>query len=177
MQFDEFGNTSPGINKISIEDFEDHFVKGFQNSKTRHRNLEGLISYLSLPFFKTSSNMFTRIWLDGSFCTSKNDPNDIDGILFINPFISGSSLQIANNFMNYFNNVVKNQGNAFFSDLYVVIDIDELPKPDGSDENYYAFYREMDYQFKYWMGQFCFDRSRNPKGIFELDYKGGEFHV
>lgn len=174
MQFDSNGNSTPGIHKIGYDILEEKFVADFSDSLTRKRNLDGLVSYLKSPFFYENKDIFTKIWIDGSFSTQKLNPNDIDGILFINPLVKGieETVKIIESF--YFN--IKKQGSLFFADLYLCVDMDELPEPTGSDPYYNEYYGAMDYQFKYWMGQFCFDRKRQPKGILELDFEGGTFH-
>ncbi|MGO3114788.1 DUF6932 family protein [Enterococcus pseudoavium] len=174
MNFDSNGNSAPGIHRIEYDELRTEFVANFPQSSTRSRNLDGLLSYLKIPFFADNKECFTRLWIDGSFTTSKETPNDIDGIIFVNPNVLG--VEKTEELIKLFFSRIKAQGNIFYSDLYLVIDVDTLEKPDGTNQYYLEYYQQMDYQFKYWMGQFCFDRNRNPKGIFELDYKGGNFH-
>ncbi|MHC5374530.1 DUF6932 family protein [Enterococcus sp. LJL120] len=175
MDFDKNGNAEPGIHQVEYRELETEFITNFPRSETRKRNLDGLLSFLRIPFFVNHKNVFTKIWIDGSFTTSKIDPNDIDGIIFVDPNELG--IDKTTELINTFYRTIKNQGQLFYSDLYLTIDIDVLPKPDNTNRDYLEYYQQVDYQFKYWMGQFSFDRERKPKGLFELDYKGGDFHV
>ena len=169
MDFDSYGNSAPGIHRIEYSELETEFVANFPESLTRRRNLEGLLNYLKMPFFVNHKQAFTRLWIDGSFTTSKQNPNDIDGIIFINPNELG--LEETKVLIDQFYDTIKSHGSLFKSDLYMAIDIDVLVPPDSGDHFYQEYYQQIDFQFKYWMGQFCFDRNRKPKGVFELDYK------
>lgn len=185
MEFDSNGNYQAGIHKISLDDLNENLIANFNSSETRTRNFDGFMNYLDHHFFTDYKFMFTKLWIDGSFTTNKNNPNDIDVILFINPLLD---YEKANFFMNIYYEYIKKSGieNKYFSDVYILLDVDSLPIPESvtaeslplpemTIEDYEKFYRNIDYQTKYWMGQFCFDRKRNPKGIFELSYVKGEF--
>lgn len=151
MQFNLHGNLEGGIIEVSdLSEIQVFLVDNFPDSDTRQRNFQCFLQFLeSLDNTKVS-----RIWLDGSFCSNKKNPNDIDCIVFIEP--------VENN-MDYFNSI-KNNHSQFkneYLDVYVCW-----------DKNYFKIYTEMwyefDYQESYWMGKFGFDRNRNSKGIIEI---------
>lgn len=82
MQFNVHGNLEGGVidvrEKSEIEDF---LVNGFPTSTTRYRNFESFCSFWN----ELDKNKVTRVWIDGSFCSNKVNPNDIDCVVFIEP--------------------------------------------------------------------------------------------
>lgn len=69
--FDENGNLPPGVYDVSLKDIELRFAW----TEIRKRLLKGLTIAISNL---TKANV-KKVWIDGSFITSKDDPNDIDG--------------------------------------------------------------------------------------------------
>jgi len=69
--FDRNGNLPPGIHKTTIGEIAARFAW----NERRHRLWEG--------FRRAAANLAAagvkKIWLGGSFVTSKDDPNDVDG--------------------------------------------------------------------------------------------------
>lgn len=151
MQFNIHGNLEGGIIEVrDLSEIEQFLVISFPNSKTRRRNFDSLCKFLN----NLDKSKVTRIWIDGSFCSNKIDPNDIDCIVFIEP--------LKNNH-NYFKNIIGNhhQLKNDYLDVYPCW-----------DKNYFSPYTkdwtEFDHQESYWMGKFGFDRNRNNKGIVEI---------
>ncbi len=70
-EFDNNGNLPPGIYEVSLKDIERHFTW----NDMRYNLFEGLRAAI---YELTKANV-KRVWIDGSFVTSKDDPNDIDG--------------------------------------------------------------------------------------------------
>lgn len=70
-EFDDNGNLPPGIYEVSLQDIEKHFTW----TDRRKKLFEGLRAAIENL---TGANV-KRVWIDGSFVTSKDDPNDIDG--------------------------------------------------------------------------------------------------
>lgn len=173
MEFNAIGNVSQGIHDILFSDFIDKFVYAFHDSDTRLRNINGMISFFSIPFFEEYRELITFLWIDGSFCTNKVNPNDIDGVILINPFLNFNK---AVEMMTVFNNSIKGQGHSFYSDFYITFDFNEFPEPSNpNDIDYSNFYSFADQQYNYWRSKFSFDRNENPKGLFRIQTEGGDF--
>lgn len=69
--FDVNGNLPPGVYEVSLGEVEKHFTWTDRRRKL-FKGLQGAIENLIKANVK-------RVWTDGSFITSKEDPNDIDG--------------------------------------------------------------------------------------------------
>ncbi len=80
--FSSEGYITP-IDKVQsdLHTFEELFVKNFANSVTRPRLWENYLAYLDNFRQKVTPNFVQ--WLDGSFVTLKENPNDIDLVTFI----------------------------------------------------------------------------------------------
>ena len=79
MDFDANGMLPAGIHAYSIEEFEQQFVTAFPASQTR-----SIIFKCLGDFIKTILPLCVpcEFWVDGSFVTTKTNPNDADIILF-----------------------------------------------------------------------------------------------
>lgn len=152
MQFNVHGNLDGGVidvrEKSEIEDF---LVNSFRTSTTRYRNFESFCSFWN----ELDKNKVTRVSIDGSFCSNKVNPNDIDCVVFIKPDFNNCE---------YFQSLLDKHGNllAKYLDVYVCWD-KRFVNQFSEDWN------AIDYQETYWLGKFGFDRNHNPKGIIELD--------
>ncbi|HEM3576781.1 TPA: hypothetical protein U1C15_000397 [Streptococcus suis] len=159
MQFNVHGNLEGGIIEVeNLSEVEEFLVNNFPTSITRRRNFDSLKSFLEqLDYSKVK-----RVWLDGSFCSNKVDPNDIDCVIFVDPL-----------HQDYINNLRNQHGilKNHYLDVYPVPDKELIFfHIEGATEAYH----NADYQEKYWLGQFGFDRSRQHKAIVELRL-GGEY--
>ncbi|CAN5274793.1 hypothetical protein BH09BAC4_BH09BAC4_20610 [soil metagenome] len=82
MTFDNFGNLAPY--ELIATDWEviaSHFVDTFPQSITRQATYEALQTYLIE--LKAALGIPLIIWLDGSFVTEKQNPNDVDFVIFV----------------------------------------------------------------------------------------------
>jgi len=157
LQFDHRGNLTPGIIKnISLDEFKAFFIDSFAHSRTRERNYKGLFRFIEEMKNKNISNAVTKIWIDGSFVTNKTDPNDIDMVYFLDANHPGSSIALKN--VPYF----RTYGEKVHCDSYMSIDPTTIPPGEAAD---FAHFRQQE---KYWLGEFCFDRNLDSKGIIEL---------
>jgi hypothetical protein len=83
MEFDELGYLSPyKVIETNLETFERIFVSNFENSDTRKKLFQNYVSYINDFKNQISDNFYQ--WIDGSFVTSKLNPNDIDIVTFLN---------------------------------------------------------------------------------------------
>jgi hypothetical protein len=69
--FDENGNLPPGVYQVSLQDIGIRFTW----TDRRKKLFEGL----KLAIDNLTRANVKKVWIDGSFVTSIDDPNDIDG--------------------------------------------------------------------------------------------------
>jgi hypothetical protein len=69
----------PGIHDLTEDELDNHFQSGFQNSTTRSSLIVGLKSFMNAL---RASGVEFELWIDGSFTTQKENPNDIDLVAF-----------------------------------------------------------------------------------------------
>ncbi len=82
MEFDDYGNLFPyKLIETDIETFERNFVLNFKNSDTRNKLFQSYLTYIDNFKNQISENFYQ--WIDGSFVTSKLNPNDIDIVTFL----------------------------------------------------------------------------------------------
>ncbi|MFE4524756.1 DUF6932 family protein [Cytobacillus firmus] len=161
MEFNEHGNLNGGIIKgMSLDDVEEFFVKNFPNSNTRERNFKGFTEFIEVLKRDGVVQVLSKIWLDGSFLTNKEDPNDIDMVIYLNPH--EDNIEAIKDIMKNRTNIFHALGRQFHCDAYFSVDDDLIPESNVADK------RHFDYQRKYWMGQFGFDREARNKGIVEI---------
>ena len=67
--------------ELSVSDFYEPFVDSFNTSSTRHSIFQSFEKFI-LHFQKEIVKEFV-IWIDGSFVTKKENPNDIDLLIFL----------------------------------------------------------------------------------------------
>lgn len=155
MQFNSHGNLEGGIIEVSkLSEIEQSLVTNFPDSTTRRRNFDSFCNF----FNNLDETKVTRVWLDGSFCTNKTNPNDIDCVVFINPIPENEA---------YFYCLKDNHEylKTAHLDVYIVPDKECIIV---NNQETLETYQSFDYQEKYWQGQFGFDRNRNHKAIIEL---------
>lgn len=132
----------PGLHDFQLSEIGNHFLKEFSRSNTRERLIVELEQYTMLISSLLKS---VELWLDGSFTTTKLDPNDIDLVVFINEEEANSlPTEKQRQLRGLLDNpTVKSR---FGLDVYPCI---------MGDEQYRS----------YWRGWFGYDRNEKPKGI------------
>ncbi len=81
ITFDENDNLLPyALIKMDLSDFESHFC-----SNAHRRNLFDILQDYFVDLRLTIKSP-VKIWLDGSYITTKELPNDIDLVTFVNDF-------------------------------------------------------------------------------------------
>ena len=136
----------PGIHDISEADLENHFLSRFPSSSTRKNLISGFKKYL---MSLRSIGVKFEVWIDGSFTTEKEDPSDIDLVVF------GSEAEI-----NHLPDPRKNQLRALFDRVSIKNAI-------GCDVLFSV--SENQNMRSYWRGWYGFDRDENPKGIARIE--------
>lgn len=153
IKFDKNGNPSPpGIVKMSVDDFKRIFVEGFSDSDSRLSIFESYTIYCN--DFKTQISAKFDQWLNGSYTTTKLNPNDIDLINIVNV---DDELNSKGDLLKTFLTVGGSK-DKYFVDGYFI------PVYDKSDPR-----REVtDHWLNHWADFFGHDRMRRPKALIEV---------
>jgi len=136
----------PGIHTVLDADLDNHFLQAFSDSKTRPVLIDGLRRFIAalrragIPF---------EVWLDGSFCTEKVDPNDVDVVVFADAATV---------------NRLEQPVQAY---LVGLLDRTNARRQFGCDV-LFALAGNAGLR-SYWRGWYGFDRSERPKGIAKLE--------
>jgi hypothetical protein len=136
----------PGLHDMSEEDLENHFLGSFPNSSTREKLVNGLKTYLSAL---ENIGISFEVWIDGSFTTEKENPNDIDIVVF------GSHSEI------------DKLPNETQKQLAALLDRINIKHATGCDVLFAV--TEDQNRRSYWRGWYGFDRDENPKGIARIE--------
>lgn len=148
------GYIKPGFHNLSIDQIETHLVRQFPTSKTRRTIFAG---YLRLIELLLKHNIEIEQWLDGSFCSNKVNPGDIDILSIINKdTLDNLPEEIKDEITELF--LGPGSKNSYCCDSYL------LPKV-PENHPHYPQYLILKSQ---WMGLFGFDRQENPKGIIRI---------
>ncbi len=124
---------------------DNHFLQAFAASQTRPALIAGLRAFLAS--LKRVGVAF-EVWLDGSFCTEKLNPNDVDIVVFADEHqlnrLDPGIQQYLSALLDRPNTKVKFGCDVLFA---VASDLDAR---------------------SYWRGWYGFDRSEQPKGIVQI---------
>lgn len=134
-----------GLHDLAVSQLNNHFLSKFPNSNTRASLLSGLSRYIELL---KNVGIPLEIWLDGSFTTTKIDPNDIDLVIFASE------------------NDVNNLSDEYKNLLLSLINRLDIKKRFGCD-TLFSIAEDKDMR-SYWRGWYGFDRNEFPKGIVRL---------
>lgn len=80
--FNEAGELPPGEHTCGIAEFRDRYVTSFPKSISRREIFKG---YVEFTDSEIDLGFILFQWLDGSYVTAKENPNDIDMVSFIEP--------------------------------------------------------------------------------------------
>ncbi len=154
IKFDKHGNPQPyEIIQLSYEKCQETFVDNFSTSKTRNPNWINFLKFHK--DIENVSKFSVTHWIDGSFVTTKTDPNDIDVVSFVSTKnFTNTLLQFDMNHSNplYYVKMLYNVDN------YIVWNFEDT----------HPYYTKMQEQIKYWQEFFSSDRNQNPKAIIEV---------
>ena len=150
VEFDKHGYLQPyELIQIDWETFEQLFVNGFPQSKTRKQLFENYQQWVK-EMRKILNINFTQ-WIDGSFVTRKVDPNDIDVVVFVDYEV-------------------------FKEKRLLFVDRERLKQQSGIDLYFVNIY-PLDHSYHFrtlfdeeeWLSIFGFDRKNQPKGFIKLN--------
>ena len=135
----------PGLHPVTEGELDNHFLQAFAASQTRPALIAGLRAFLAS--LKRVGVAF-EVWLDGSFCTEKLNPNDVDIVVFADEHqlnrLDPGIQQYLSALLDRPNTKVKFGCDVLFA---VASDLDAR---------------------SYWRGWYGFDRSEQPKGIVQI---------
>ena len=139
-----------GVHKVSVNEIETMCVSDFPDSTTRSEIFGRLRTLLDLL---TTTGIQAELWIDGSFVTIKENPGDVDLVLWFEPkmTISPSKQSLIREFHEE-EELRRNKGLPY-CDMY-----------------YSAVVRDWR---QYWTRQFGTDRKGEPKGILCAHINGG----
>ncbi len=154
--FESNGNLPPGLNATSVEEFKICYVLNFSGSSTRNKIFDGYMKYCGeMIRFEVA----TKQWLNGSFTSNKDNPNDIDLVTHIDATkIDQFNDEQQNNLLKLADK--KRIRSEYMCDVYYIqIYSPEIPE----------LYEFTVSWIEYWLKWFGHDRNNNPKGIIEID--------
>jgi hypothetical protein len=152
MDFDANGMLPAGIHTYDMLTFREQFVTCFPASQTRPVIFDCLERFVSAIFALCDPD---ELWVDGSFATTKINPNDADLIIFVDYADFVKLKPVWGQLRLQYPHV----------DMYIACAANEKSKQILSPADYNAVVNNRNY----WRGQFGFDRQDNPKGIIKLD--------
>lgn len=156
IEFDKNGNIQPSeIIPINEQEFKEIFVDNFSESETRTKIFNGFQRYLS--DFKVQITPSFKNWCNGSFTTTKLNPNDIDlvNLVIFNEEINKKQKEI-------FKFLTQGGSKESYSvDGYFVPIYEESDPRYELTKNYVSYWRD-------WFGK---DRLSRKKGIIELSFE------
>ncbi len=132
----------PGIHDISKDALIEHFVLPFSSKDKRSELIERFNVLLEQV---ESIGISFEIWVNGSFVTDKEEPNDIDVAFFFNP-LDANALAVDKQ------NVLRELANNSLSKFRYNCDVYFLPNNDVGLRSY-------------WRGWFGFTRTETAKGF------------
>lgn len=165
MNFEANGMLPGGLHDYSFEQFLTQFVDGFPTSQRRKEIATALLAFAKEIYVFGTPYEF---WIDGSYVTTKINPNDADLVIFLQAPAAAKIAPICGNLCQKYSPLL---------DIYFAY----ATSPENQSVLSPNDYQEVVNKRNYWRGQFGFDRADNPKGIVKIDcqslldyIKGGE---
>jgi hypothetical protein len=153
INFDEKGNPTPyGIIETNISSLKGKYVDEFPSSITRRLIFNEYSGYI-VYFFNALNNSWIQ-WINGSFTTNKENPNDIDLVNLVkvdNKFILNPNKKL-------FNNPNSEEEYLVHSSFIPIYDSNDL-----------RYSEVTEYLLNYWKKWFGQDKENKPKGIIQIE--------
>ena len=156
----EYGYFPAGFHDMTQDEIISSLVENFPDSKTRKIIFDGYVNFCQ-NMINCGIKNFVQ-WLDGSFCTSKENPNDID----IVTIIDDAEFKNLNEKQKNNLKLIAERTNAksrYKCDSFILI---AYPKKHDK-------YKDYINNYMYWRGVWGFDRNDIPKGIIRVTYGKG----
>jgi len=155
IEFDGYGNPKPyELIEMEMADFKTVFVDRFQNSQTRQTIFEKYNQFIT--DFRTEIVQEFKNWVNGSYTTIKENPNDIDIV----------SLVMYSDDLNTKYHLLKKFLTEGGSKKQYLVDGYFIPLYPENDPRYTI----TQYWINYWTNWFGMDRQGRPKGIIQLSF-------
>ena len=156
LKFDKHGNLQPyEISLITKEEFKYIFVRCFDDISTTRSELYALYEQFSNDFSTLFTDEFVH-WINGSFSSNKDNPNDID-VVTLFEFTAELDRKA---------DVLKQFTSKGYSKQSYSVDSYIVPVYDIRDPRY-AITQEL---VQYWKDWFSYDRQRRKKGFIQINY-------
>jgi hypothetical protein len=147
---------SLGFHPVQIGEVERMCVAAFPLSISRTPIMAGLRQFIQRL---VDAHVVGDLWLDGSFFTTKIDPEDVDIVLRMQaPHYDSGTAEV----QDAVNWVIANQKLALHCDSYVLF---EYPSGD-------PLHGEGQWWYSYWHAKWGFSREEDPKGIAVVTLSG-----
>ena len=153
MTFEANGVLAPGFHDCTCDEFYATLVDGFPTSQRRKTISDTLLAFSKEVF---AIGVPYEFWIDGSYVTTKMNPNDADIILFFQYQHMNDIAPLLDAFRQKYNGIL---------DIY----FGYAASPENQKVVSPADYNQIVNGRNYWRGQFGFDREDNPKGIIRID--------
>lgn len=155
ITFDKNGNPQPeGIQEFQFSEFKTIFVENFNNSISRKLIFEKYEEYIS-DFKNQIGNEFKN-WVNGSYTTTKIEPNDIDIVNIVEHTEElNNKFDELQEFLTVGGSKEKYKVDGYFVPIYPI------------DDPRFAFTEQ---NLKYWANWFGHDRQNRPKALIELSF-------
>lgn len=155
IEFDNNGNPKPlGLTDLELDDFKSVFVEKFNGSETREEIFDSYSEYIT--DFQNEIVKDFKNWINGSFTTTKKNPNDID---IVNLVDHSEDLNSKTESLVKFLTQGGSKDNYLVDSYFVPI----YPKDDPR-------YAQTEHWINYWQTWFGKDRQGREKGIIQLSF-------
>ncbi|MDT0747122.1 DUF6932 family protein [Staphylococcus chromogenes] len=163
MIFDDYGNLKGDIIDSNIIELKGMLVDNVPNTKHRKKLYSNFLNMFDDEIIKVFTESVTKLYIDGSFCTSKEYPGDID-ILALIDLRKDKGLQLASD------KNLKDQLRCYIKEKY---NVDFLCTPDSGTldkniEQYSDIYLYLKRHETGWIEFFSTDRNDNKKALIRL---------
>lgn len=163
MIFDAHGNLKGDIIDSDINQLKNMLVDNVPNTKHRNKLYHNFLDMFNDEIIKDFIESVTKIYIDGSFCTSKEYPGDIDIIALIDlKMEKGSQLVADENLKQQLRVYIKGKYNV---DFLCTADSETLDKNEAQYEDIYFFLKKQEIG---WIKFFGTDRNNNNKALVRL---------
>lgn len=155
IKFDKNGNPQPeGIQEFKYSDFKIFFVENFDTSISRKQIFEKYEEYVS--DFRTQITLEFKTWVNGSYTTSKIDPNDID---VVNIVKHSDELNNRHDELKAFLTVGGSKEKYLVDGYFIPVYPTDDPRYVYTQQN-----------LTYWADWFGHDREKRAKALIELSF-------
>jgi hypothetical protein len=151
--FDKAGNLFPyEIVSIELASLEKVFVSDFKDSVTRRELFDNYLVYIE--DLKALAGSDFHQWIDGSFVTNKQNPQDIDVVTFLSYTLYQRNISVLLDFKARENSIYKGIDGYFVSNF-----------PVG-----HPYYFRAAFDIFNWQQLFGRDRQNRDKGIIQINF-------